>query len=46
MVRAMFVAVVITGQIAGGRSLYWLKGVKLLAVYPILGLASFLTPQT
>jgi Ca2+:H+ antiporter len=46
LVLAVFVAVVITGQIAGDGRSDWLKGVQLLAVYLILGLAFFLTPQT
>jgi Ca2+:H+ antiporter len=45
LVLAVFVAVVITGQIAGDGRSDWLKGVQLLAVYLILGLAFFLTPQ-
>jgi Ca2+:H+ antiporter len=45
LVLAVFVAVVITGQIAGDGRSDWLKGVQLLAVYLILGLAFFLTPR-
>lgn len=45
LVLAVFVAVVITGQIASDGRSDWLKGVQLLAVYLILGLAFFLTPQ-
>jgi Ca2+:H+ antiporter len=44
LVLAVFVAVVITGQIAGDGRSDWLKGVQLLAVYLILGIAFFLTP--
>jgi Ca2+:H+ antiporter len=45
LVLAVFVAVLITGQIAGDGRSDWLKGVQLIAVYLILGLAFFLTPQ-
>ncbi|MBS0267341.1 MAG: calcium/proton exchanger [Proteobacteria bacterium] len=45
LLLAVFVAVIITGQIAGDGRSDWLKGVQLLAVYLILGLAFFLTPQ-
>jgi Ca2+:H+ antiporter len=45
LVLAVFVAVLITGQIAGEGRSDWLKGVQLIAVYLILGLAFFLTPQ-
>jgi Ca2+:H+ antiporter len=45
LILAVFVAVVITGQIAGDGRSDWLKGVQLLAVYLILGLAFFLTPR-
>jgi Ca2+:H+ antiporter len=46
LVLAVFLAVVITGQVASDGRSDWLKGVQLLAVYLILGLAFFLTPQT
>jgi Ca2+:H+ antiporter len=35
----------ITGQVAGDGRLDWLKGVQLLAVYLILGLAFFVVPD-
>jgi Ca2+:H+ antiporter len=46
LVLAVLLAVVITGQVASDGRSDWLKGVQLLAVYLILGLAFFLTPQT
>jgi Ca2+/H+ antiporter len=45
LVLAVLLAVLITGQIAGDGQCDWLKGIQLLAVYLILGLAFFLTPQ-
>ncbi|MBY0561028.1 calcium/proton exchanger [Hyphomicrobium sp.] len=45
LLLAVFVAVVITGQVASDGRSDWLKGVQLLAVYLILGLAFYLTPQ-
>jgi Ca2+:H+ antiporter len=45
LVLAVLVAVLITGQVAGDGRSNWLKGVQLLAVYLILGLAFFLIPQ-
>ncbi|CCB64561.1 MULTISPECIES: calcium/proton exchanger [unclassified Hyphomicrobium] len=45
LVLAVFLAVVATGQVAGDGRSDWLKGVQLLAVYFILGIAFFLTPQ-
>ncbi|MFA5956213.1 calcium/proton exchanger [Hyphomicrobium sp.] len=45
LVLTVFLAVVIMGQVAGDGRSDWLKGVQLLAVYLILGLAFFLTPQ-
>lgn len=45
LILAVFVAVLITGQIASDGQSNWLKGVQLLAVYLILGLAFFLTPR-
>ena len=45
LLLAVFVAVVITGQVASDGRSDWLKGVQLLTVYLILGLAFFLTPQ-
>lgn len=45
LVLAVMLAVLITGQVAGDGRSDWLKGIQLLAVYLILGLAFFLTPQ-
>jgi len=45
LVLAALLAVLITGQIAGDGRSDWLKGVQLLAVYLILGVAFFLTPE-
>ena len=45
LVLAVLLAVLITGQVAGDGRSNWLKGVQLLAVYLILGLAFFLIPQ-
>ena len=45
LILAVFLAVVITGQVSGDGRSDWLKGVQLLAVYLILGIAFFLTPQ-
>lgn len=44
MVLTVLLAVVITGQVAGDGRSDWLKGVQLLAVYGILGLAYFFAP--
>ncbi len=44
MVLTVLLAVLITGQIAGDGRSDWLKGVQLLAVYLILGLAFFFAP--
>jgi Ca2+:H+ antiporter len=44
MVLAVLLAVLITGQVAGDGRSDWLKGVQLLAVYVILGLAFFFAP--
>ena len=44
MVLTMLLAVLITGQVAGDGRSDWLKGVQLLAVYVILGLAYFFAP--
>jgi Ca2+:H+ antiporter len=40
----VFLAVLITGQVAGDGYSHWLKGVQLLAVYLILALAFFFLP--
>jgi Ca2+:H+ antiporter len=45
LVLAVLLSVLITGQVAGDGRSNWLKGVQLLAVYVILGLAFFFVPQ-
>ena len=45
LLLTVLLAVLITGQVAGDGRSNWLKGVQLLAVYLILGLAFFLIPQ-
>ncbi|MFZ6049919.1 calcium/proton exchanger [Pseudomonas sp. CR3202] len=45
LVLTVLLAVLITGQVAGDGRSDWLKGVQLLAVYLILGLAYFFTPD-
>jgi Ca2+:H+ antiporter len=45
LVLLVLLAVLITGQVAGDGRSDWLKGVQLLAVYLILGIAFFLMPQ-
>jgi Ca2+:H+ antiporter len=44
MVLTVLLAVLIAGQVAGDGRSDWLKGVQLLAVYLILGLAFFFAP--
>ena len=44
MVLTVVLAVLIKGQVAGDGRSDWLKGVQLLAVYGILGLAFFFAP--
>ena len=44
-VLAVFVAVLITGQIASDGESNWLEGVQLIAVYLILALAFFFLPE-
>jgi Ca2+:H+ antiporter len=44
LVLTILLAVLITGQVAGDGRSDWLKGVQLLAVYVILGLAFFFAP--
>ncbi len=44
LVLTVLLSVLITGQVAGDGRSDWLKGVQLLAVYLILGLAFFFTP--
>jgi Ca2+:H+ antiporter len=46
LVLSVLLAVLITGQVAGDGRSDWLKGVQLLAVYLILGLAFFFAPST
>ena len=46
LVLTVLLAVLITGQVAGDGRSDWLKGVQLLAVYLILGLAFFLMPAS
>jgi Ca2+:H+ antiporter len=41
----VLLAVLITGQVAGDGRSDWLKGVQLLGVYVILGLAFFFVPS-
>jgi Ca2+:H+ antiporter len=45
-VLTVLLAVLITGQVAGDGRSDWLKGVQLLAVYLILGLAYFFLPAS
>ena len=45
LVLAIFLSILITGQVAGDGRSDWLKGVQLLAVYLIIGLAFFLIPE-
>jgi Ca2+:H+ antiporter len=44
LVLTVLLAVLVTGQVAGDGRSDWLKGVQLLAVYLILGLAFYLAP--
>lgn len=44
LVLTVMLSVLITGQVAGDGRSDWLKGVQLLAVYIILGLAFFFAP--
>jgi Ca2+:H+ antiporter len=46
LVLSVLLAVLITGQVAGDGRSDWLKGVQLLAVYLILGLAFFFAPSS
>jgi Ca2+:H+ antiporter len=46
LVLTVLLSVLITGQVAGDGRSDWLKGVQLLAVYAILGLAFFFAPGT
>ena len=45
LVLAVILAILITGQVASDGRSDWLKGTQLLAVYLILGVAFFLTPE-
>ena len=45
LVLSMLLSVLITGQVAGDGRSDWLKGVQLLAVYLILALVFFFTPD-
>lgn len=42
----LLLAVFITGQVAGDGRSDWLKGVQLLAVYLVFGMAFFFIPAT
>jgi Ca2+:H+ antiporter len=44
LLLAVILAILVTGQVAGEGRSDWLKGIQLLAVYLILGVAFFLTP--
>jgi Ca2+:H+ antiporter len=44
LVLTVLLSVLITGQVAGDGRSDWLKGVQLLAVYLVLGLAFFFLP--
>jgi Ca2+:H+ antiporter len=44
LVLTVLLSVVILGQVAGDGRSDWLKGVQLLAVYPVLGLAFYFAP--
>jgi Ca2+:H+ antiporter len=46
LVLAILLSVLITGQVAGDGRSDWLKGLQLLAVYLVLGLAFFFLPNT
>jgi len=46
LVLTVLLAVLVTSQVAGDGRSDWLKGVQLLAVYLILGLAFFFVPAT
>jgi Ca2+:H+ antiporter len=45
LVLTVLLSVLITGQVTGDGRSDWLKGVQLLAVYLILGLAFFVVPD-
>jgi Ca2+:H+ antiporter len=44
LLLAVILAILVTGQVAGDGRSDWLKGIQLLAVYLILGVAFFMTP--
>ncbi len=46
LVLTVLLSVLITGQVAGDGRSDWLRGVQLLAVYLIFGLAFFFVPST
>lgn len=46
LVLVILLAVLITGQVAGDGRSDWLKGLQLLAVYLVMGLAFFYVPTT
>jgi Ca2+:H+ antiporter len=46
LVLSVLLAVLITGQVAGDGRSDWLKGLQLLAVYVILGLAFYFAPSS
>lgn len=46
LVLAVLLSVLITGQVAGDGRSDWLKGLQLLAVYVVLGLAFFFLPNS
>jgi Ca2+:H+ antiporter len=46
LILTIFLAVLITGQVAGDGRSDWLQGVQLLAVYLLLGFAFFFAPGT
>ncbi|HQO77068.1 MAG TPA: calcium/proton exchanger [Thermodesulfobacteriota bacterium] len=45
LVLAVFLSVLITGQVSGDGESNWIKGIQLLAVYVILGIVFFFLPQ-
>jgi Ca2+:H+ antiporter len=45
LVLTVLLSVLITGQIAGDGRSDWLKGVQLMAVYVVIGLAFFFAPE-
>jgi Ca2+:H+ antiporter len=45
LILSILLSVLITGQVSGDGRSDWLKGVQLLAVYVMLGLAFFFVPS-